>query len=663
MHTAKRLGIPTVAVYSEADRHAKHVLWADQAFCIGPAAAKDSYLRKDHILQVAQRAGATAVHPGYGFLSENAGFAQLCQQNGIAFVGPPASAIMSMGDKSEAKALMTKAGVPVVPGYHGSDQSTDRLLEEGAKMGFPVLVKAALGGGGKGMKLAMQEDELEDAISSAKREAIASFGDERILLERFIQRPRHIEVQIFADQMGNAVYLFERDCSVQRRHQKVIEEAPAPNISLDFRQSIGQAAVAAGLAVGYQGAGTVEFIVDTDTGEYFFMEMNTRLQVEHPVSEAITGQDLVEWQLRVASGLPLPLSQDQLHIQGHAFEARLYAESVANNFLPATGTICRWQAPATASLFDNSSHIRVDSGVSEGDSVGVNYDPMIAKVITSGPDRQTALTRLHTALSELQVSGLPTNQAFLKRLASHPAFIAAELDTSFIQKHHSSLVDTPPLPPHVVALAAVADHLLQVQGAAAAARQGAWSILDGKRINHALTKPGLLHYPASHTHIAFSLIIHGSDAFVVKAGDDEEPVAVSNVVLDGNQLTAEIEGQRHKALLSTHSYLDELVMSMWLEGDAHEFRKAVPRHWLRLGAAAKVVGTITSPMPGKIIQVLIEEGGRAEEGDPVIVLEAMKMEHTVKAPCSGTVTDLRCFVGAQVEDGHVLATVLPTVAA
>ncbi|KAL3134741.1 hypothetical protein ABBQ32_007741 [Trebouxia sp. C0010 RCD-2024] len=665
MHTAKRLGIPTVAVYSEADRHAKHVQWADQAFCIGPAAAKDSYLRKDHILQVAQRAGATAVHPGYGFLSENASFAQLCHQNGIAFVGPPAAAIRAMGDKSEAKALMIKAGVPVVPGYHGSDQSTERLLEEGAKVGFPVLVKAALGGGGKGMKLAMQEDELEDAIDSAKREAIASFGDERILLERFIQRPRHIEVQIFADQLGNAVYLFERDCSVQRRHQKVIEEAPAPNISLEFRQSIGGAAVAAGLAVGYQGAGTVEFIVDTDTGEYFFMEMNTRLQVEHPVSEAITGQDLVEWQLRVASGQPLPLSQDQLQIQGHAFEARLYAESVANNFLPATGTIRRWQVPANASLFDNSSHVRVDSGVSEGDTVGVNYDPMIAKVITSGPDRQTALARLHTALSELQVSGLPTNQAFLKRLACHPAFMAAELDTSFIQKHHSSLVDNHPLTPHVVALAAVADHLLQVQQVQhmAAARQSAWTILDGKRINHALTKPGLLDYLASHSQIAFSLTCHGADAFTVKASDEEAPVAVSNVVLNGNQLTAEVDGQLHRALLSSHAYHDELVITIWLQGDAHEFRKAVPRQWLRLGAAAKVVGTVTSPMPGKIIQVLVEEGGMAEEGDAIIILEAMKMEHTVKAPCNGTVTDLRCFVGAQVEDGHVLATVVPAPAA
>lgn len=664
MHTARRLGIPTVAVYSEADRHAKHVHLADQAFCIGPPAAKDSYLRKDRVLEVAKRAGATAVHPGYGFLSENAGFAKLCQDNGIAFVGPPASAITSMGDKSEAKALMVKAAVPVVPGYHGSDQATHRLMAEGAKVGFPVLVKAALGGGGKGMKLAMQQDELEDALSSAKREAAASFGDERILLERFIQRPRHIEVQIFADQLGSAVYLFERDCSVQRRHQKVIEEAPAPNISLEFRQSIGQAAVAAGLAVGYQGAGTVEFIVDTDTGDYFFMEMNTRLQVEHPVTEAITGQDLVEWQLRVAAGQPLPLTQDQLHIQGHAFEARLYAESVANSFLPATGTVRRWQVPANASFFDNSSTVRIDSGVSEGDAVGVNYDPMIAKVIARGADRNTALARLHTALSDLQVSGLPTNQEFLKRLATHPAFIAAELDTSFIQKHHASLVDAQPVAQHVLALAAVADHLLQVLEVqkVGTSLPGAWSILDSKRINHALTKPGSLEHPASQTHLAFDLTVHGLHSFTVQAGG-AEAVSVTRAVLTGGVLTAELGDELYRATVSTHAYLDEQVISMWLEGTCHEFRKAVPRKWSRLGAAAKVAGTVISPMPGKIIQVLVQEGDTAEEGDAVVVLEAMKMEHTVRAPCTGTVTDLRCFVGAQVEDGHTLATIVPEVAA
>ncbi|KAL0041250.1 hypothetical protein WJX77_010412 [Trebouxia sp. C0004] len=663
MHTAKRLGIPTVAVYSEADKHAKHVHLADQAFCIGSPAAKDSYLRRDRVLEVAKRAGATAVHPGYGFLSENAGFAKLCQDNGIAFVGPPASAITSMGDKSEAKALMVKAAVPVVPGYHGSDQATDRLMAEGAKVGFPVLVKAALGGGGKGMKLAMQQDELKDALSSAKREAIASFGDERILLERFIQRPRHIEVQIFADQLGNAVYLFERDCSVQRRHQKVIEEAPAPNISLEFRQSLGHAAVAAGLAVGYQGAGTVEFIVDTDTGEYFFMEMNTRLQVEHPVTEAITGQDLVEWQLRVAAGQALPLTQDQLHIQGHAFEARLYAESVSNNFLPATGTVRRWQVPANASFFDNSSTVRIDSGVSEGDAVGVNYDPMIAKVIARGPDRSTALARLHTALSDLQVSGLPTNQEFLKRLATHPAFIAAELDTSFIQKHHARLVDAQPVEQHVLALAAVADHLLQVQEAQkiGTSLPGAWSILDSKRINQVLTKPGSLEHPASQAHLAFELTIHGLQSFTVQAGV-AEAISVTRAIFTGDVLTAELGDQLYRATVSTHTYLDEQVISMWLEGNCHEFRKPVPRKWLRLGAAAKVAGTVISPMPGKIIQVLVQEGDTAEEGDAVVVLEAMKMEHTVRAPCAGLVTDLRCFVGAQVEDGHTLATIVPEVA-
>ncbi|EIE19193.1 biotin carboxylase [Coccomyxa subellipsoidea C-169] len=468
LQTAKRLGIPTVAVYSEADRTSLHASLADEAFCIGPAAARDSYLRMERILEVALKTGAQAVHPGYGFLSENTTFAGMCEDNGISFVGPPASAIASMGNKSEAKALMAGAGVPVVPGYHGDDQDESLLFEEGHKVGFPLLVKAVLGGGGKGMKLANSARELPEALSSAKREAAASFGDERVLLERYITRPRHIEVQIFADTLGNAVYLFERDCSMQRRHQKagtslVIEEAPAPGISEDFRRSIGEAAVAAARAVGYVNAGTVEFIVDTDTGDYYFMEMNTRLQVEHPVTEAITGQDLVEWQLRVAAGQPLPLLQDQLKILGHAFEARVYAESPERGFMPGTGTLQRWRIPHGAVSFSHIGDVRVDSGVRKGDQVGVHYDPMIAKLITKGPDRQTALDNLHTALSELQVSGLPTNVTFLKRLASHPAFAAVELDTSFIAKHLNSLTAAAQPPAKVVALAALARHMLQVQ--------------------------------------------------------------------------------------------------------------------------------------------------------------------------------------------------------
>ncbi|KAG2445199.1 hypothetical protein HYH02_008667 [Chlamydomonas schloesseri] len=485
LSTARKLGVPTVAVFSEADRRAKHVELADESFCIGAAAARDSYLRGDAILDVAARSGATAVHPGYGFLSENAAFAEACAAAGLAFVGPPAAAIRAMGDKSRAKEIMQAAGVPVVPGYHGADQSEERLLAEAARVGFPLLVKAVSGGGGKGMKLATGPHDLKEAISSARREALASFNDDRLLLERYVQRPRHVEVQVFADGHGGAVYLFDRDCSVQRRHQKIIEEAPAPGLPEQFHRHIGEAAVRAARAVGYRNAGTVEFIVDTDSPDqqFYFMEMNTRLQVEHPVSEAITGQDFVEWQLRVAAGGRLPRSQDQLAVGGHSFEARIYAESPRNGFLPGAGTVRRWRTPSSAATFANAP-VRVDSGVREGDAVGTFYDPMIAKLVTHGPDRATALAALVQALKQTQVAGLPTNIPFLLRLATHPDFVAAtrtELTTAFIARHREALLAPQPVPDEVAALAAVARHLLAVRRQAEAeaaqglaARLGPW---------------------------------------------------------------------------------------------------------------------------------------------------------------------------------------------
>ena len=429
--TARRLGIRTVAVYSDADANARHVDLADEAYPIGPAPARESYLVVEKILDAARRSGAQAIHPGYGFLSENAGFAEACAAAGITFIGPPPGAIRAMGSKSAAKSLMEQSGVPLVPGYHGADQDPKLLTAAAERIGYPVLIKASAGGGGKGMRVVERPEDLDAAIASAKREAAASFGDDQVLIEKYLGRPRHIEIQVFADTQGNTVSLFERDCSIQRRHQKVVEEAPAPGLDPERRRSMGEAACAAARAIGYVGAGTVEFIAEGDA--FYFMEMNTRLQVEHPVTEAITGQDLVEWQLRVASGEPLPLSQDQLTITGHAIEVRVYAEDPNRDFLPSIGTLAHLKAPA------EGAHVRVDTGVRAGDTISIHYDPMIAKLIVWDRDRASAAQRLSEALAEYEVVGVTTNLAFLKTLADHPAFRAAELDTGFIGRHGGDL--------------------------------------------------------------------------------------------------------------------------------------------------------------------------------------------------------------------------------
>ncbi|GLC58882.1 hypothetical protein PLESTB_001413000 [Pleodorina starrii] len=548
--TARKMGIPSVAVFSEADRLAKHVDLADESFCIGGAAARDSYLRADVILDVARRTGADAVHPGYGFLSENAAFAEACTAAGVSFVGPPASAIRSMGDKSTAKAIMQAAGVPVVPGYHGEDQSEERLVSEAHRVGFPLLVKAVSGGGGKGMKMAAGPGELMEAIRSARREALASFNDDRLLLERYIQRPRHVEVQVFADRHGGAVYLFDRDCSVQRRHQKIIEEAPAPGLTGGFHKRIGEAAVRAARAVGYVNAGTVEFILDTDSPnqEFFFMEMNTRLQVEHPVSEAITGQDFVEWQLRVAAGQRLPLSQEELgegaggegkEVRGHAFEARIYAERPRNNFLPGAGTVRRWRTPPDAAAFCNGP-LRVDSGVREGDPVGTYYDPMIAKLVAHGPDRTTALAALVDGLRRTQVSGLPTNVPFLLRLATHPAFVAAaapaDLTTAFIQQHREQLLAPQIVPQEVAAMAAVARHLLSVRRQSEAegaegltSGLGPWAAGDSKRLWQEHRRTYVVRHPegGEGAQLRTTLVVQGDGNFLVQSEATNEDAAAA----------------------------------------------------------------------------------------------------------------------------------------
>src|SRR5262245_30566196 len=448
--TARRLGIKTVAVYSDADRNAMHVAMADEAVHIGGSPARESYLVVERIIDAARRTGAQAIHPGYGFLSENAGFAEACAKAGIVFIGPPPAAIRAMGSKSEAQKIMEKARVPLVPGYHGDDQSPALLAKEAARIGFPVLIKASAGGGGKGMRVVESAPKFDEALAGAKREAKSSFADDHVLVEKYLTRPRHIEIQVFADSHGNCLYLFERDCSIQRRHQKVIEEAPAPNMDPKRRKAMGEAAVAAARAIGYVGAGTVEFIANQD-GSFYFMEMNTRLQVEHPVTEMITGQDLVEWQLVVAAGGKLPLTQDQLRIDGHAVEVRLYAEDPNRNFLPSTGTLVHLRLPA------ESLNVRVDTGVRQGDTVTPFYDPMIAKVIVHDRDRTSAMRRMAALMGETEVVGVTTNAALLKALCAHPAFVGGEVDTGFIERHHDQLFAKPaPASDRTIAIATLA---------------------------------------------------------------------------------------------------------------------------------------------------------------------------------------------------------------
>src|SRR3990172_3406720 len=482
IRTARRLGVKTVAVYSEADARAQHVLAADEAYLIGPPPARESYLRGDRILEIAKRAGAQAIHPGYGFLSENEAFADACEKAGVAFIGPPAAAIRAMGSKSAAKRIMERAGVPLVPGFHGDNQDAAYLQGQADRIGYPILIKASAGGGGKGMRIVERAAEFETALASCKRESAAAFGDDRVLLEKYLRRPRHIEIQVFADKHGNCVHLFERDCSVQRRHQKVLEEAPAPGMTPERRAAMGAAAVAAAKAIGYVGAGTVEFIAD-QSGTFHFMEMNTRLQVEHPVTEMITGEDLVEWQLRVARGEVLPKRQDELAIDGHALEARIYAEDPAKGFLPATGRIVHLATPPA------SRHVRVDTGVAAGDEISPHYDPMIAKLIVRDRDRGMALARMRDALEQFQVVGLATNVAFLTRLVASRAFGAADLDTALIERARDGLFPPPaPASDEVLAAATLSELLrhdrdTRSHAAASGDPWSPWGGCDGWRLS------------------------------------------------------------------------------------------------------------------------------------------------------------------------------------
>jgi 3-methylcrotonyl-CoA carboxylase alpha subunit len=641
--TARRLGIQTVAVYSDADANAKHVAVCDEAIWIGAASPKESYLRYEKIIAVAQETGAQAIHPGYGFLSENAEFAQACQAAGIAFIGPPASAIMAMGSKSAAKTLMEQAKVPLVPGYHGDNQEAAFLHTQADQIGYPVLLKASAGGGGKGMRVVESSAQFKEALASCKREAINSFGDDKVLVEKYLVRPRHIEIQVFADTKGDCVYLFERDCSVQRRHQKVLEEAPAPGMTEERRRAMGEAAVAAAKAVGYVGAGTVEFIANQD-GSFYFMEMNTRLQVEHPVTEMITNTDLVEWQLRVAAGEALPLTQDQLKISGHALEARIYAENPEKGFLPSIGSLQYVRMPDAVN-FERSGSVRIDSGVRQGDAISPYYDPMIAKLIVWGQDRKEALAKMAQALAQYQIVGLNTNIAFLSRLVRSQAFSTADLDTGLIERNQAELFPEVAAP-SLTSLAFAIVNLLQSERQDG---QSPWQNTQGWRMNSQLQR-SLTFFDEEQEQSQTVQVTYIGDAWELRQNDAMLKVRSANelneelVLQVGNEETARTvkgtvirSGEFFHVFAQGHHtklhYLDPLAHAGDVEAEA---------------------GRLTAPMPGKIVALLVEAGQSVKKGDPLLIMEAMKMEHTISAPHDGKIESLFYAVADQVTEGAQL---------
>jgi len=645
--TCKRLGIGSVAVYSDADAQAKHVAVCDEAVHVGGAAVSESYLRIDKIIDAALASGAQAVHPGYGFLSENEDFARACEKVGLVFIGPPVAAISAMGSKAAAKALMQSAAVPLVPGYHGDSQEPALLQKEADGIGYPVLLKASAGGGGKGMRVVEKSADFASALLSCKREAASSFGNDRVLIEKYLLRPRHVEVQVFADQHDNAVYLFDRDCSVQRRHQKVLEEAPAPGLSDEVRRAMGEAAVAAARAVNYVGAGTVEFIMTGD-GQFYFMEMNTRLQVEHPVTEMVTGLDLVEWQLRVASGETLPLLQDELKVNGHAIEARIYAENPSRGFLPSTGTLKHLRMP-DAVEFQLSGNVRIDSGVREGDTITPFYDPMIAKLIVHGHNRADALLRMALALKQCEVVGPSTNIEFLHRIVTSDPFVTGDLDTGLIERHHDTL-----FAPSTVSK----KHALALACAALLAREGGeahgvspWDALSHWRMSGGYTQA--LNWRAAGSDDEIKVIFTRESTS--GRGDNKQlELLGETLAFDWSHGT---EPRAFDVLLGDRRIKGRVVedadmFHVFFEGASLAFE------WQNLLAHAADAehgeGRLTAPMPGKVIAVLVEPGATVEKGTPLLVMEAMKMEHTIVAPASGTVSEILFGVGDQVTDGAQL---------
>jgi 3-methylcrotonyl-CoA carboxylase alpha subunit len=639
--TARRMGIKTVAVYSDADASAKHVAACDEAVHIGGSAPKDSYLRWEKIIEAAQATGAQAVHPGYGFLSENEDFAKACAAAGLVFIGPPASAIQAMGLKAESKQLMERAGVPLVPGYHGSDQDPALLQLKADEIGYPVLIKASAGGGGKGMRAVERSQDFADALTSCKREAINSFGSDAVLIEKYVQRPRHIEIQVFGDTLGNYVYLFERDCSVQRRHQKVLEEAPAPGMTPELRARMGEAAVAAARAVNYVGAGTVEFIVEQrDDGQmdFFFMEMNTRLQVEHPVTEAITGQDLVEWQLRVASGEALPLTQAQLKITGHAIEARICAENPDNNFLPATGTLDVYRKPDCSSFA--ISAVRFDDGVRQGDSISPFYDSMVAKVIVHGDTRAQALARLDDALAQTHIIGLTTNVQFLRHVLQSPSFAQANLDTGLIPREAGVLFNQERVGLSLAAAADVAQTLLDER---AAEVNDPFGKTDGWRSHGVFTRRFAFEFAGEPVQAGLTYLHDGALSFKVGevAGVLEFTATPAGIDLRfaGQRALVTVYRQGEVAHIHTAQGATQIIAIDLL---------------LHAGEAPAEVGRLTAPMPGKVVSFAVKAGDIVKRGQALAVMDAMKMEHTIAAPIDGVVEELLYAPGDQVVEGAEL---------
>ncbi|XP_058043942.1 methylcrotonoyl-CoA carboxylase subunit alpha, mitochondrial isoform X2 [Ahaetulla prasina] len=641
MRTARKMGVKSVAVYSEADRNSMHVAMADEAYCIGPAPSQQSYLSMEKIMQVARNSAAQAIHPGYGFLSENTEFAELCNQEGIIFIGPPSSAIRDMGIKSTSKAIMSAAGVPVVEGYHGEEQS-DRFLEEQARrIGYPVMIKAVRGGGGKGMRIAFTEKEFQEQLESARREAKKSFNDDAMLIEKFVDNPRHVEVQVFGDQHGNAVYLFERDCSVQRRHQKIIEEAPGPGIKPEVRRKLGEAAVRAAKAVNYVGAGTVEFIMDS-THNFYFMEMNTRLQVEHPVTEMITGTDLVEWQLKVAAGEKIPLTQEEIALKGHAFEARIYAEDPDNNFMPGAGPLLHLSTPPADSC------TRIETGVRQGDEVSIHYDPMIAKLVVWAEDRPAALRKLRYCLQQYNIVGLSTNVDFLLNLSAHPEFEAGNVHTNFIPQHHRELFPPKRSISKVTLCQAALGLILKEKLVTDTFRLqtedkfSPFASSSGRRMNIPYVRNMVLLDNEKNVNIAVQYNQDGSydmqiaDQFFHVSGclsrnDDIEYIRCSvNGVIYQSKLV----------VLDTAVYL--------FSSESHEqIDLPVPKYLTSTSSGGGHSGAV-APMTGTVDKVFVKSGDKVQVGDSLVVMTAMKMEHTIRAPKAGIIKKVLYQEGSQV---------------
>ena len=645
--TCRRLGIKTVAVYSDADKNSLHVQSCDEAVHVGGSAPKDSYLLGDKIIKIALETGAQAIHPGYGFLSENADFAQACEMAGLVFIGPPASAIFAMGSKSAAKSLMESADVPLVPGYHGDNQEAGFLHAQADLIGYTVLLKASAGGGGKGMRIVESSEKFPAALDSCKREAQSSFGDQKVLIEKYLSRPRHIEIQIFADKQGNGVYLFDRDCSVQRRHQKVIEEAPAPRVSAEIKKAMGEAAVNAAKTVGYEGAGTVEFIVEADqdgnAGRFYFMEMNTRLQVEHPVTEMITGQDLVEWQLRVAAGEPLPLLQNEIQSNGHAIEARIYAENPEKKFLPSTGTLFALNMPA-----EEKGSIRIDTGVRVGDVISPFYDPMIAKLIVWGADRRTAVFKMRSALDDSHIIGLSTNVAFLGRLLRCDAFIDANLDTGLIAKNEKALL-TPEKTVQIVDLAfllaaRLESDMLKIRSAAREL-DSPWQQQDAWRMNKSCIRE--FSFTTDGGSAVYSLRYCYQDK-TISFGDQKSKFTYRNL---GNEIRLELDGLHASASIVSHP-LNSNELHLFREGRHQVWAYQDPLEMSYSEEAS--TGKLTAPMPGKVIAIHVKPGALVKVGDPLLVVEAMKMEHTITAPFDGEVSEVNYLQGEHVNEGDQL---------